>query len=608
MATGRGRALRLYGNRQAPAAEVAAPSAAAEVGPFTPAAAAVAAPRAGGPRNRSRSFAARPGECSEAVNARIKSLCLTPSMKPKPRLCIESMPSEMLMKIFSYLDAVSLLCVGCVNKHFYHLANDNGIWLRIYSSCFRPKRTIWKMMSEQTETVSLDCAALHDRKPGYWKKEYIFKQIAAVKTRVMRLVKPVDPYTGLPCKNKEAIKASGLSWIIVLKDKNGKEHIMEKANLSFKDTSVTILWYSTNWPCLDILSALKLFGVTPLLPDQSRDPSKNGPRRRSLIAEYHLVNLTESSVALGADKLVQLFGLNPGLLVGLWKEKNEIAFVMVSLHYHQLLERSTLGSATVQYALPPNKPVLDDVDPEYGLHDYSLHLDIHGGSFTYLCGTFKSLFCRKGDIANGYLRLTVVSLKDNTKHLPLIGTLGLSWETEAFKGNVKDCCVMDVTLLDEAGKPFWCFSAPVYMELSSKASSFYDYMGHIYTTDYADSEGKVCVELVWLEETKEYFIVNLVLYISTRKSRSKFRSYHLYDQTWKVTCGFTQTSISSAPIFLSLYRNMQRGVHVYLVKTFNKILKREAEDVFSLNINMGMYLAELGGRMSVFTLLELLTG
>lgn len=77
--------------------------------------------------------------------------------------------------------------------------------------------------------------------------------------------------------------------------------------------------------------------------------------------------------------------------------------------------------------------------------------------------------------------------------------------------------MMDVTLLDETGKPFWCFSAPVYMELSSKASSLYDYMGRIYTTDYADSEGKVCVELVWLEETKEYFIVNLVLYISTKK-------------------------------------------------------------------------------------------
>ncbi|NWR57331.1 FBX15 protein, partial [Bucorvus abyssinicus] len=433
-----------------------------------------------------------------------------------------SMPSEMLMKIFSYLDAASLLSVGCVNKRLYHLANDNRIWLKIYSRCFPPKTTIWNMKSEQTATLSLCCATLRDRNPGYWKKEYIFKQIGVVKTRVMQLIKPVDPYTGLPCKNKEAMKASGLSWIIVLKDKNGKEHVVEKSNLSFKDTSVTILWYSTNWPCLDILSTLKLFGVTPLLPDQSRSASKNGPRRRSLVAEYHLANLTTSSVAVGADKLVHLFSLNPGLLVGLWKEENEIAFVMASLHYHQLLERSTLGSATVQYAFPPNQPVLDDIDPEYGLHDYSLHLDIHSRSCTYLSGTFKSLFCRKSDIANGYLRLTVVSLKDSTKHMPLAGTLGLSWETDVFKGNVKNCCVMDGTLLDETGKPFWCFSAPVYMELYSRASGLYDYMGPLYTTDYVDSEGKVCVELVWWEETKTYFIVNLVLYISTEKVNNWF--------------------------------------------------------------------------------------
>nr|XP_009668447.1 PREDICTED: F-box only protein 15 isoform X2 [Struthio camelus australis] len=389
------------------------------------------------------------------------------------------MPSEVLLKIFSYLDAVSLLCAGCVNKRFYDLANDNGIWLKIYSSRFPPKRTIWKINSVETETVSLGCAAVQDRKPGYWKKEYISKQIAAVKTRVMQLLKPVDPHTGLPCKNREAI--------------------------------------STSWPCLNVLSTLELCGVTPLLPDQSRAAGNSGPRRRSLIAEYSLSNVTETSVAIGADKLVQLFGLNPGLLLGLWKETNEIAFVMVSLHYHQLLERSTLGSATVQYVLSPNKPVLDDVDPEYGLHDYNLHLDIHSGSHTCMCGTFKSLFCRKVDIQNGYLRLTVVNIKDNAKHLPIIGTVGLSWKTDVFKGNVKDCYLMDVTVLDETRKPFWCFSAPVCMELSSKTSGLYDYMGHIYTTEYADSEGKVSVDLVWLEETKEYYVVNLVLYISTKK-------------------------------------------------------------------------------------------
>ncbi|KAM6283286.1 F-box only protein 15 isoform 2-T2 [Porphyrio hochstetteri] len=407
LATGRGRALWRYSCGAAPAADVVAYPHTAEVGPprpFTLPTDVAAAPwlgRAAGPRNRSASFAARPEECSETVTAGIKSLYLMPSTKPKPSLCIESMPPEMLIKILTYLDAGSLMCVGCVNKNFYHLANDNGIWQKIYSSCFQPKRTFWTMKSEQTETVSSDHAALHDRKPGYWKKEYILKQIAAVKARVMRLVKPVDVYTGLPCKNKEVMKASGLSWIIVLKDKNGKEHVMEKAKLSFKDTSVTILWNSASWPCLDILSSLKLFGVMPLFPNQSKAASKNGPRRRSLIAEYSLAHLTESSVALGADKLVQLFGLNPGLLVGLWKEKNEIAFVMASLHYHQLVERSALGSATVQYALPPHKPVLDDVGPEYGLHCYTLHLDMHGGDCAYLCGTFKNLFCRKGLLRDG---------------------------------------------------------------------------------------------------------------------------------------------------------------------------------------------------------------
>nr|XP_025968694.1 F-box only protein 15 isoform X5 [Dromaius novaehollandiae] len=395
MATGRGWVLRCYSRGRARAA----PPGAAEAAPPS---------LAPGSRSRSRSFAARPVEFSGTENADVKSQYWTTFVKQKPNVCIESMPSEMLLKIFSYLDAVSLLYAGCANKRFYDLANDNGIWLKIYSSHFLPKRTIWKMNSE-TEAVSLDCAAVQDTKPGYWKKEYIFRQIAAVKTRVMQLVKPVDPHTGLPCKNREAIRASGLSWVIVLKDRNGKEYVMEQADLSFKDTSVTILWYSTSWPCLNVLSTLELCGVTPLLPDQSRAASKNGPRRRSLMAKYSLSNLTKTSVAVGADKLVQLFGLNPGLLLGLWKGKNEIAFVMASLHYHQLLERSTLGSATVQYVLSPHKPTLDDVDPEYGLHDYNLHLDMHSGSHTCMCGTFKNLFCRKGCQLSGPWFLQAIS-------------------------------------------------------------------------------------------------------------------------------------------------------------------------------------------------------
>lgn len=39
-----------------------------------------------------------------------------------PRLC--SLPPEILLYIFTYLDAASLLGAGCVNRRFYQLARD----------------------------------------------------------------------------------------------------------------------------------------------------------------------------------------------------------------------------------------------------------------------------------------------------------------------------------------------------------------------------------------------------------------------------------------------------------------------------------------------------
>ncbi|XP_034498325.1 F-box only protein 15 isoform X2 [Ailuropoda melanoleuca] len=357
--------------------------------------------------------------------------CELPSTRSP--VSLESIPSEILLKIFSYLDAVTLLCTGCVNRHFYHLAND---------------------------------------------------------------------------------KISGLGWVIILKEKNGREYIMEHIDLSINDSSVTIMWYGKTWPQLATLSTLDLCGVTPLFMDRSKTPSKNGPRWHSLIAKYNLSNLTESTM-IGWDRLIRIFCLHPGLLVGLWKGEEELAFVMANLHFHHLVEKSTLGSATVPYELPPHTPLLDD-SPEYGLHGYQLHVDMHSSGIFCLCGTFRNLFTKKGSIENGYVKLVVISFKNNTEHLPLIGKVGLSWRTDIFDGCIKSCSIMDVTLLDEYGKPFWCFSSPVCMR-SSGPSDGPNFLGQTYYVDYVDSEGRVHVELVWIKETEEYFIVSLVLYLRVAK-------------------------------------------------------------------------------------------
>ncbi|XP_023399498.1 F-box only protein 15 isoform X3 [Loxodonta africana] len=364
-------------------------------------------------------------------------------------LSLDGMPSEILLKIFAYLDAVNLLCVGCVNRRFYHLASDNFIWVRIYSTAFSPKRSNWKVNSVEKTAVSVNLLSLEDKEAGYWKKEYIVKQIASVKATVARLLKPVNPYTGLPVKIKEAL----------------------------------------------------------------RDVHR--PRWRSLIARYSLSDLTETTL-MGCDGLIQVFCLSPGLLVGLWKRDEELAFVMANLHLHQLMERSTLGSATTPYELPPHSPFLDDA-PEYGLHGYQLHVDLHSGDISYLCGTFHNLFSKKEYIENGYVKLVVISFDNNTQHVPLIGKVGLSWRTNIFEGCIKSCSVMDVTLLDDSGKPFWCFSSPVCMRPSTSPCDTCDFLGQRYCVDYVDSEGRVHLDLVWIEETKEYFVVNLALYLSVAK-------------------------------------------------------------------------------------------
>ncbi|KAG8133422.1 hypothetical protein E2320_011243 [Naja naja] len=360
--------------------------------------------------------------------------------KSKSVIHFDSIPSEILLKIFSYLDVASLLCIGCVNKLFYDLSND---------------------------------------------------------------------------------KTSALRWVILLKDQNGKEHEMDQADISFNETSVTVYWYNNEWPPLDTLSTLHLFGVIPVLSGKDKVHNSNGPWHRSLVSEYKLANMIKNAKMIGCDALVELYHFDQGFMLGLWK-KDEIAFVMASLHYHQLIERSTFGSATLKHYGASIKAVPDDIDPEYGMHGYQLHIDLQSRGNNYICCTFRSLFCKKEYIRNGYLRLTVISYKKEVQHLPLDGNIGLSWRTDAFEGIIKSCFIMDLTLLDDSQKPFWCISVPVEMKLSDKSSTLYQSLGPCYCMNYKDSTGKVYMELIWMEETNEYLIVNLVIYLSTQKVNSRF--------------------------------------------------------------------------------------
>ncbi|XP_041046067.1 F-box only protein 15 isoform X2 [Carcharodon carcharias] len=367
-------------------------------------------------------------------------------------ITIESLPWEVLQQIFSYLDISSLLCAGCVSKSFYLVSNDNLIWHRIYCKYFACKRKAWKPKAVDIATEKLSKVSIQDSPAGFWKREYI-RKCAGLGTRgVGQLLKPINRYTGLPSKFKEAVK----------------------------------------------------------------------PRWRSLLAEYNLTNLEESSTYIGGDKLVRLQCLYPGVLLGCWQEDGELAVIIANLHFHQLIEKSTLGSVTCQYSPAPHEPVLDDIDPEYGLHGYHCHITLHNGKSSYMSGSFHNLFCKKENILDGFLQITVISSKKESQHSTISGNLYFPWNTEFLKGNIQHCCLMDVTVLDEAEKPFWCVSSPVAMHSVCTPDIRYSYLGKRQAVDYKDPEGKVHMELMWLEEEKQYYIVNLVLYFNIKKINAWF--------------------------------------------------------------------------------------
>ncbi|KAG8504373.1 F-box only protein 15 [Galemys pyrenaicus] len=85
---------------------------------------------------------------------------------------------------------------------------------------------------------------------------------------------------------------------------------------------------------------------------------------------------------------------------------------------------------------------------------------------------------------------------------------------------------MDVTLLDECAKPFWCVSSPVRMRPCPSPPDGPHFLGPTCRVDYADEDGRVCAELVWMEETEEHFLVSLVLHLSLAKVNRWFGTRH----------------------------------------------------------------------------------
>ncbi|XP_056454741.1 F-box only protein 15-like isoform X2 [Gadus chalcogrammus] len=449
------------------------------------------------------------------------------SSSKTPKQClIQRLPLEVLGKILHYLDASSLFCISHVNKFFNRLANDDIIWLKLYVSeigegkVWRPKGPVENTVPERSAAF-LAGAEVPRRAPGHWKRRYLKERAGYNVSEWLRDLRAVSPYTGLPSQTESLLRKRRVSWELTVTPRSGREAAFQQSQVHFFQSSVTVCWSHSSWPSCSQVASLQVHAVVRVA---LACPSLQRPGWRSLLGSFDAEALSERSPLVGHDALVKVLVLQ-GLLVGVWRGTTSIAFVIACFHFHRLVERSLLGSSICPYSGAVNKAPFDDIDPEYGLHGYTLHMVLHNTVAEIMSGQFSQLFCRKAQIQNGHIELVAISRAVLSQHTPLTGNISLPWRCEGLEGTLENCCLMSFTLLDEALQPFWCLSSPVHLAPAKKPGA-YDYDGEHFSLSCLRPEGRVAMELVRTERQRQLFLIDLRLYVGLQEVNRHFgKSY-----------------------------------------------------------------------------------
>ncbi|XP_034719026.1 F-box only protein 15-like [Etheostoma cragini] len=176
---------------------------------------------------------------------------------------LERLPSEILLKILSYLDPFTLSCISHVSKLFYQLANDDAVWHKIYTSEFGSQTWTPKSLAgDAAEKVDPAEGGAADRSPGHWKKMY-FRTLAGQEVNKWwrELRHDNSPYTGLPRQTERVLRNLNVSWELTVCSCYGREITMEQSRAYFFESSVIVRWTGPSFLKFHQISNIQLHGV-----------------------------------------------------------------------------------------------------------------------------------------------------------------------------------------------------------------------------------------------------------------------------------------------------------------------------------------------------------
>ncbi|TSQ69521.1 F-box only protein 15 [Bagarius yarrelli] len=384
------------------------------------------------------------------------------------QLANNKLPPEIILKVFSFLDALSLFSVSFVNHLFHQLANDNVMWFKLYS-----REVGWRKWSPTPcgvpDPTSTDVQDVQDVPAAVWKK-LLFSKMGCQKDAIWRSrLRRKNLHTGMPEQTEQVLRSLHVVWEITLTLKMGKERVYEQSKTFFFNSAVTVCWSGGVWPKIYNVYSVQLHGVLGL---PTTRPTK--PRWRSLISKTVLSKMKWRYN--GTDSLVMLIQFDEGITVGVWRGTRIIAFIMTTLHFHRLVEKSVLGS----------------------------------------------LFWYAAEKLSGeFVRLHPVRLGTPQKLTPVSEKISFPWKAGDLQGDIKNCCMVTVTVLDDAQSPVWCISssAPLLPSTYSQVCETYDGEHSMLTIHNAN--GKLWVTLVWMQDLQLYFLIDLNVRLRVSKSATR---------------------------------------------------------------------------------------
>ncbi|XP_072013224.1 F-box only protein 15-like [Amphiura filiformis] len=472
------------------------------------------------PSSKGQRQVASPGQSAKDIKPRnvpVKS-SNAKSLQPKNisrgyyrKPTMESMPEELLMKIFQHMSASELLTAACVCRQWLKLTADNLIWEKLFiqlTSRVKP--------DEQGQRLGTPLKGPPETK---WKRECIHWCRKRRNHKITALLKKISPYTFMPANTEKALQKLCITWQLVLTDINKTEHIFQHSDVFCFPTTTTIRWYSLEPPPVKSLKCLAIFALSPIFFRKDGSADTANACQRSLLLETQL-NPSQHAI-VECDDLVNLHVINQGLLLATWKDGGEIAFISLCVHNHMLVQRCCLGTSSKEYIPPSLKPKFDDVDTQYGLHHFSCVIELRNQRTVLWSHPFTNLHCEKEDIGDGFVHLIPVRPDVVTDHTFTNKKLTLPWKTDIFKGIVQNLCILDMTLLDEFKSPMWTVSNPVKVLPDEDAPLSYNYDGEPYVIKYEDDKGKVTIQLVTDGDTR-YVVTGIMVDVSLATINSWF--------------------------------------------------------------------------------------